>query len=238
MIRWMFIGFVANADRQEGDRWYFRYHSKEAIRAFGAWMRSYVSYRSYDPTPEMERFGAIDGRLTEIWLDSVESIRESHALQRRYTPSSFKPKVTPPRFITAVTMIPAWPTEDILGKEPMPEDRILRWVYAIRYPDGVSRDVGDKWYLEVHSQEKKQQPGLLRYVSHRTVEQNLYPGPWHRVSELWYEDFDAWRKGNIESPPNYSAPPWSGGTPFADMRSIFVPHKPDVDFLRDHPQIP
>ena len=46
--------------------------------------------------------------------------------------------------------------------------------------------------MDVHSQEVKQQPGLMKYVSHRTTKeaveaQSLFTTSWHRVSELWYE---------------------------------------------------
>ena len=64
------------------------------------------------------------------------------------------------------------------------------------------------------------------------------PSPWVRVSELWYEDFDAWRKANIDSPPGYTSPPWADSEPFVELASTFVRYKPDVDFLKDNPLIP
>ena len=136
-------------------------------------------------------------------------------------------------------MVPAMPTEDFLVKEPTPEEvPIMRWYQILKYPDGVSVEEGEKWYLEVHSQEAKEQPGLLRYVSHRVMEKPPIVTPWHRVAEMWYEDFDAWRKAVIDSPPKYTPPSWRKEEPFVDMISTFVPYKPDVDFLRDNPLIP
>ncbi len=51
----------------------------------------------------------------------------------------------------------AMPTDDFLGKkEPTPEERpFLRWVFVMRYPDGVALEDGEKWYLTVHTQEAK-----------------------------------------------------------------------------------
>ena len=136
-------------------------------------------------------------------------------------------------------MVPAMPTEDFLGKEPTPEEvPILRWYQAMKYPDGVSEEDGEKWYLEVHSQEAKEQPGLLRYVSHRTVDDCPFPTPWRRVNELWYEGVDAWRKAVIDSPPKYTPPPWRNDGPFVDIASVFVGYKPTADYLRDNPLIP
>ena len=121
----------------------------------------------------------------------------------------------------------------------MPEEKhILRWYRLIKYPDGVSVKDGEKWYLNIHSQEVKQQIGLLRYVSHRVLEKPPIETPWHRLEELWYEDFDAWRKAVIESPPKYTLPPWVKKEPFLDSVSNFLRYKPDIDFLKDNPLIP
>ena len=97
----------------------------------------------------------------------------------------------------------------------------MRWYQALKYPDGISVEEGEKWYLEVHSQKAKEQPGLLRYVSHRVLENLPIVTPRHRVTEMWYQDSDAWRKEE----------------PFVDMTSTFVLYKPDVNLLRDNPLI-
>lgn len=132
------------------------------------------------------------------------------------------------------------PTEDFLGKEPTPEEKpILRWVCIFKYPNSVNLEDSGKWYLEVHSWEVKQQGGLLRHVSYRTPLANSpLASPWVRVAELWYEDFMAWEKANLTSPPPYTPPPWGGSDPFVDMASEFAGYNPDVDFLKDNPVIP
>jgi len=104
--------------------------------------------------------------------------------------------------------------------------------------EGVSLNDGEKWYLDVHSKEACQQPGLLRYVSHRVLENPPIDTPWHRVEEMWYENFDAWRKAVIDSPPEYTPPPWRKEPPFVDSVSNFIKYKPDVDYLKDNPLIP
>lgn len=236
MIKHVFLG-AAWKSMIEADRWYYRFHSKETLRFVGPWLRRYETYRAYEPPPEAERFGVRNGRLGELWYDSLEAWIEAAPNSRPYTPPP--PAAVANRTPGARTMVPARPTEDFLGKEPTPEEvTILRWYCVFKYPDGVPLEEGEKWYLEVHSQEVKQQPGLLKYVSHRTVEQPPFPIPWHRVSELWYEDFAAWRKAVIDSPPRYTLPPWGKEEPFVDMVSIFVGYKPTVDFLRDKPTIP
>jgi len=238
MIKHVFVFEPANAI--ETDRWYFRFHSKECMRFFGPWLRRYETYRAYDAPPEADRFNVYRGRMTELWHNSVEDFIEAKPNNRPYTfpARAAGAPVTQPK-PTAITMVPAMPTEDFLGKEPTPEQvTILRWYQVLKYPDGVSVEDGEKWYLDVHSQEAKEQPGLLKYVSHRVMENPPIDTPYVRVTEMWYENFDAWRKAVIDSPPKYTTPPWGGEYPFVDMVSTFLPYKPDVDFLKDNPLIP
>lgn len=239
MIKDVFLGFLNGVNPVEGERWYFRFHSKEVVRFFGPWLYRYETYRAYAPPPEAKRFGALGGRMTELWYDNVESYREAKPNSRPYTRAPWTATIPPSGIVGARIIVPAMPTEDFLGKEPTPEEKtILRWYCVFKYPDGVSLEDGEKWYLEVHSREVKEQPGLLRYVSHHAVEQSPIDTPWQRLSELWYEDFDAWHKAVIHSPRSYTPPPWGKEDPFVDMVSSFIGYKPDVDFLKDNPSIP
>jgi hypothetical protein len=178
--------------------------------------------------------------MTELWYSNVEDFIEAKPNNRPYTMTTRPialPGTTPKP--SAVTMVPAMPTEDFLGKEPTPEEvTILRWYQVIKYPDGVPIENGEKWYKEVFAPEAKQQPGLLKFVSHRVMKNPPIVTPYHRVTEMWYESFDAWRKAVIDSPPKYTPPPWGRKEPFVDMVSTFLPYKPDVDFLKDNPLIP
>lgn len=155
MIKQAAIGFLNGVDSMEADRWHFRFHSKECVRFFGPWLRRYESYRALEPPPEAEPFGVRRGRMTELWYDSVESFVEAKPFNRPFTPGSFTRAAEDPP--AAAALVPTMPTEDFLGKEPTPEERsILRWVCLFRYPEGVSVEDGEKWYLGVQSQEVKQ----------------------------------------------------------------------------------
>jgi hypothetical protein len=236
MIKHVFV-FEPAVNATEADRFYFRFHSKEVVRFLGPWLRRYETFRALDVPPDAVRFGALRGRLTELWYSSVDEWKEARPYGRPYTPP---PGGWESFFGTrgAVTMVPAMPTEDFLGKEPMPEERpILRWYQVLRYPEGVAPEDGDRWYLETHAREMKEQLGLLRFVSHRKLANAPFPTPWHRVSELWFEDFDAWRAA-IKTAERCTPPRWGGEFPFVQMVSTFVGYKPDVDFLRDNPMIP
>ena len=55
------------------------------------------------------------------------------------------------------------------SKEEPKEKTIQHWYQLFKYPDIVSLEKGDKWYVDAHSQEVKQQAGLMKYVVGRTL---------------------------------------------------------------------
>lgn len=257
MVKEIAMGVFTNAPNQtELDRYYLRYHGPEVVKFSGPWLRMYRLWLPYDPPKEaVERFNAVKGRYAELWFGSPEEYldRPAHGPMTKATfKSTGENKQT-------VVMVPAKPTEEFYDPDPNPEQTtIFRWVQIMRYPDGVSLEEGEKWFLEVHAKEALNQPGLLKFVSHRTLTEisekmdqmmskymsipplnagagsgSGMPGTrsWVRVNEYWYKDMDAWRKAVMESPPRYTAPPWGGNYPFVDMISTFIPYMHDVDFL-------
>jgi hypothetical protein len=242
MIKHCFI-FAIQKNDPIGDRFYFRFHSKECVRYFGPWLTRYETYRSFDvpDEPALAPYGLLPtGRVTELWYRSVEEWIEADPNRRPFTapPGGWQRGTsTVPR---PVVIVPAMPTEDFLGKAPTPEEfPIVRWYQAIKYPDGVPVDEGEKWYKEVFAPEAKTQTDLLRFASWRAPANSPIQTPWLRITEMWYPSVEAWHKAAIESPPRYTRPKWAKGpAPFVDMGSILVPFKPQVDFLKDNPLIP
>ena len=241
------------------ERWYNRYHAPEAISRIGPWMTRYVSYRTVPPPPEAEDYGFYDYRVSELWLRSAEDqipALDTGILSFTWLPNQremmgeigVEPYTTkwvgrpggpyPP----VQCSVPARPTEDFWGGQLSPDEKtILRWYIIFKYPDGVPVEEGEKWYLNIHAKEVMRQPGLTRFFSHRAVE---IPGrasqyPWHRITEMWYENYDGWRKSVIDSPPKYTRPPWAKYDkypffePYIDFVSAFILERPTDDFLRD-----
>jgi len=232
------------------ERWLLRDHIAENLGRIAPYLSRYLSYRVVPAPPEAIPYGYYNWRVTELWMH--ESLPLSGTLKATFPPGydrivgqEGKPPYTtewdgrlegphPP----AICIIPVRPTEDFLGSELRLNDKtILRWLIAFKYPQGVSVDEGEDWFLNVHSKEVIQQPGLTRYYSHRTVE-SLFP--WHRLSEQWYENFDGWRKSVIDSPPAYTEPPWAKHQrypflePYSDFVSTFILERPTNDFLTDY----
>jgi len=244
------------------ERWYLRNHAQEAVGGNGPWLSRYLGYRVVPPIPEALTYGYYNWRVTEIWNRSLEdmpgrgkgatiSYRFPRQLEHqglggaKFYDTKWNGR---PDFKQNVELVvPARPTEDFLGPTFYADEKtILRWYIAIKYPDGVPVEEGEDWFLNVHSKEVMQQTGLTRYFSHRTLE---IPGadsqfPWVRLIEQWYENFDGWKKSVIESPPDYTPPPWAKYPkypflePYVDFCSTFLLEYPTNDFLRDiHPHI-
>jgi hypothetical protein len=136
-----------------------------------------------------------------------------------------------------VAVVTGTPTETYLDKvTEWDKATAIRWMTAIKYPDSVSVENGEKWFLNVHAKEAMKQPGLIKFVSYRIIDELTNAGPgekkkWVRINEYWYESFAAWRKAVIDSPPKYTAPSWGGKYPFVEMESTFIPYVHYVDFL-------
>jgi hypothetical protein len=255
MLKEVAIGVFDNAPSMaETDHFYMRYHGPEIVRLSGPWMANYKLWLPYEPPEEaVAQFGAVRGRYAELWY------REDDYLDRPGLSGITNPPFNTKKSGQANVMVPANPTETFYDSDPHPEKTpILRWVTFINYPEGVSEETGEKWFLEVYAREAVKQPGLLKFVSHRVwkngntdVSLDEIPAgdlppmkSWARMCEYWYTDFDAWRKAVLTSPPKYTAPPWGGEYPFVEMTSTFIPYYHDVDFLKgtyqidfDHPRV-
>ncbi len=168
MVKEIAMGVFTNAPSQaELDRYYLGKHGPEVVQFSGAWLRRYQLWLPYEPPKEaVERFNAVKGRYAELWFASEEEYldRPAHGPMSKATFKGVgENKQT-------VVMVTAKPTEEFYDPDPMPgETPLFRWVQIIRYPEGVSDEEGEKWFLEVHAKEALKQPGLLKFISYRTL---------------------------------------------------------------------
>jgi hypothetical protein len=229
------------------ERWYHREHSPEISRRYGPWLQRHESYLPVPAPADAQAYGVYNWRLTECYWREVPEPGPKGALA--FTAPPVWPRV-------ASCFVPPQPTEDFLGSEYMPAEKVgVRWYTLFRYPEGVSREEGEKWFLEVHAPEVMKQPGLYRFFSYQVVQDapalpgvwrpgarppmEITQGRWDRVSELWYETFSDWRRAVIEQPPAYAKPSWATQEaypfvkPFEDFVSTFILERPTDEFLRD-----
>jgi hypothetical protein len=237
------------------DRWLYKNHASETMSQVGPILHRYATYRAV-PGPEgSEAFCVYNWRMTEHWW--AESPFKAGAMGHGSAISEVWPKdynkaVCIPENEEARGRVwkakaPAFvfvnprPTEDFLGRGLRLEDgNIIRWVTVHKYPEGVSREEGDKWYNEVHASEVCKQPGLKRFFSFSAVDPTPMIGPFVRVSELWYENHSAWKNAIIDNPTAYTKPAWAKHDkypflePGVDFVSQFLLERPECDFLKDY----
>lgn len=242
MIRTLVFHHLSDMnDLPAAERWFYRYHVPEVMRNRPL---SYVSFRAVPPPPGAEAFGYFNYKVHEnISSGEQETPLGLTVMTREVVPLK-----------VAMVDLPAYPTEDFKGFTTSIEEKtVLRWLIAFKYPEGVSVEQGDDWFLNVHAEEVARQPGLTRFFSYRVLASRrfgeggrpsfLHPestmiGGWHRVSEQWYEDASGWARSVVESPPSYTAPPWATYhqypflEPGVDFISTFILERPSDDWLR------
>lgn len=237
------------------ERWFYRDKAMETISQLGPMLYRYVTYRAL-PAPEGGlAFGYYNWRMIEHWWhDSPfrKGLEYGTALSEYLPPhhnealglplddeDSETREWRPPAPV--LIFVPTRPTEDFKGAHlSLADGSNLRWITIFRYPEGVSKEEGDDWYINVHAKEVCEQPGLKRFFSFHAIEPSSIVGPWARVSELWYEHHEGWRKAVIDSPLRYTRPPWSSFAaypflrPGIDFVSTFLLERPECDFLREY----
>ena len=129
MIRQIACGFLHGHDPIIAERWYYRYHCKEVVRAFGPWLRRYETYKTLPPPPQAERFGVRGGFLTELRYANLEDYVEAEPYDRKWTPMPPLPAGTA-EVEPCHILVPARPTgcgnEQVRRRHPLSRRGQLR----------------------------------------------------------------------------------------------------------------
>ena len=229
------------------ERWYYRDHAPEIVRRYGPWMARFECYLPVPAPVDAQAYGFYNWRMTEGWWRELPAAGTENDIC--FTPPKIWPRV-------AAAFVGPQATEHFLACDFLPLEKVcIRWLVLLRYPDGVSKDEGEDWFLRVHAPELALQPGLVRCMSYKVVQEvGNVPGRWRpdtvppdgnvkthwdRVVELWYETFDDWRRAVITAPPAYTRPEWATQAaypflrPYEELASTFILERPNDDFLRD-----
>ncbi len=229
------------------ERWYYRDHAPEIVRRYGPWLARFECYLPVQPPANVRAYGFHNWRMTEGWWRELPEAGTENDLC--FTPPKVWARVAP-------VFVRPQPTEHFVACDWLPlEKACIRWLLLLRYPDGVSQDEGEEWFLQVHAPELAAQPGLVRFVSYKAIhEVGHVPGRWRldtepptgnvqprwdRVLELWFETFDDWQRFVDAAADSCSRPEWATepGYPFVrpyeELASTFLLERPNDDFLRD-----
>jgi hypothetical protein len=226
------------------ERWYLRYHACEVLSKDQPWIARFVGYRPLPVIPEALEYGHYNMRVIEVWFRNMEDYFGGTSMFHFTWKGGWMKnpiewdKYAIPRVSTCVPV----PAQNVFlaGKYSAEEKMMLRWYTFTKYPEGVSVEEGDDWFLNVHSKEVLQQPGLIGYFSAKAVQ---FPGrsapTWWRQSELGYEDFNGWKKSVVDHPPKYTKPRWAKYDkypflePYVDFTSTFLAERPETDYMKE-----
>jgi hypothetical protein len=248
MLRWIFfLRYPDGVSKDEGERWYLGTHTQEAKRLRG--LRRYRSWRAQPatvapPWTTVERLNRWD-RVTELVWDDWAAWHDGAVVHvPQYTPAPYGPR----GFESETIFIDETPDDDFLGNSPAPDslppaesDRLIRWLFLLRYPETITKEEGEAWYLGTHTQEAKHMHGLRRYVSWKAAQRPPElpargPSKWDRLTELAFADFDAWAEGAVTEMPRWTPPPY--GNPGFLSETVFIREQPEYDFLKEVPRLP
>ena len=112
---------------------------------------------------------------------------------------------------------------------------MIRALYLVKYPQGVSAEEVERFFLDVHMREQRAVPGLRRYLSYRNQlgpDEYLMAGErYDRMIELWFDDPEAYRQYRISrrefTPAPWAPPGASGSGTFAALAGIMVSEEPE-----------
>jgi hypothetical protein len=112
---------------------------------------------------------------------------------------------------------------------------MIRALYLVRYPKGVTAEEVERFFLDVHMREQRDVPGLRRYVSYRNLlepQDYVMAGErYDRMIELWFDDAESYRQYRATR-REFTLAPWappgaSGSGTFAALAGIMVSDEPE-----------
>lgn len=116
---------------------------------------------------------------------------------------------------------------------------VARFVYLFNYPEGISKEEGDKWFFNEHVPAVKKLPGIVRY---KTWEALPPISMWtydpydrfERLVELVFTDFETCLDGTVRNPALWESG-IEGRPGFREFECLILDEEPQYDLLRDVP---
>ena len=264
MRSFIYVDVVDEEYRHLLQHWLYFHHIPESISQFEPYCTKYDFYNAL-PTPEGgERFGTARMQLTEHhWLVNIMDPALKVKTFQEYMPveamkwqgtvpltagdanlSGDDARATGgdngcPPFVFA--FCPMWWEEDIKGTGRTLEDGVnYRWNFAVRYPNGVSQEEGDKWLFEEVFPHFQNNNCCTRILTSKVM-QDVNDCPMSRVVEMWFTGPTAWKHLAVETADKIAKPSWAKDgdvfpylNPGFEIRGIFVTDYPTCDALHQY----
>ncbi len=233
----IYVGLAKEEYRPKLMHWLYKHHVPESISKFSPYCMKYAFYQAYPTPPEGERFGARTMQLTEhYWIVDEHTPEMANNIFNEYMPMDVLrwqgciPDVDLddpnenlesgdagraagggefPPFI--FSFIPINWEEDFKGAGRTTEDDPnYRWQFLIQYPEGVSKEEGEKWFYDEVVQFFANNEYVNRFVSSKVaINYGAPTAQFDRVCELWFEGEEEWYKACVEMSDAIKKPEWA-----------------------------
>lgn len=258
-MRSFLLGSVRDdSDIPAATRYLYKYHVADSISQFSPYVTRYASYKALPLSPSAENFGTYNFVMTEhYWLINPFNKSSNNAPSGiafaetydeellRITRNPVGGELRPNEWQgsrdgfhpTAFLFAPLFWEEDFKGSQRTVEDGPnYRWLMVFKYPDGVSREEGDKWFHEKFVPEMVKLPEVNRFISSRVYDEPK-TSPFQRVAEIWFDNSRQWEKAMAEVAAKVEKPAWAKWDqfpfiePYKDFVGIFLLDTPESNHL-------
>ena len=116
---------------------------------------------------------------------------------------------------------------------------IVRFVHFFNYPEGVTVEDGEQWYLGEHVSQVQKLPGIIRYRTWRGLPPIplFSPDPYDRfvrMSELVFENMALAQQATLGNASLWTAAA-AGNPGFGELECVFLDEQPQFDLTKDIP---
>lgn len=239
-------------------RWLYKHHVNDSISQFAPYVTKYATYRALPVPGGGEDFGSYNFIMTEhYWLidpfnGSTSGAPLGLAFNEHFTDEYLTitrqpvgQGLRPTRWMgsrdgfhpTVFTFLPLFWEDDFKGRRSVEDGANFRWQFTFAYPEGVSVEEGDRWFRDHFVPALAEQPQVTRFISSRVLD-NPRKSPFHRLSELWFEDSRGWQAAMAGARAMLAPPPWASWDcfpyfePYKDFVGVFLLDRPESDHLQ------
>ncbi len=259
MRSFIYVDVIKEEYRHHLHHWLYYHHIPESMAQFESYCTKYQFFNALPTPPGGEKFGTVRMQLTEhSWLVNIMDPALKVKAFQEFTPlemlkwQGMVPEDTEnimisgdagrssggnngcPPFVFAFT--PLWWEEDIKGTGRMLEQGPnYRWNFALKYPEGITSEEGDKWLFEEVFPHFSKYDECTRIITSKVIKEvnNCHM---HRVVEIWFTGPTAWNKIAVLEAEKIKKPSWGKeGESFPylksnfDIRGIFLLDYPTID---------
>jgi Chalcone isomerase N-terminal domain len=241
-------------------RWLYKHHIADAISQFAPYVTKYCTYRALPLPSGAEDFGSYNFIMTEhYWLinpfetmgtATPRGLAFTEFFTQSYMEATRQPVghgLRPSHWMgtregyhpTVFAFLPMFWEDDFKGTRTVEDGPNFRWLTSFAYPQGVSCAEGDEWYKTQFAPAVCALPQVTRFFSSRVLDHPRV-SPFHRFSEIWFENSREWEAAMVDLKDSVPKPPWATYEmfpyfePYKDFVGVFLLDRPESDHLQQY----